>query len=92
MLNAMRQSAGSWIIKVLLGIIVVAFTFMGVGSFNARQNAKVATVNGDIIDITQYQQAYYNVLENLRARFGNQLNDGNDQNVQCAPAGPGWFD
>ena len=75
MLNAMRQSAGSWIIKVLLGIIVVAFTFMGVGSFNARQNAKVATVNGDIIDITQYQRAYYNVLENLRARFGNQLND-----------------
>jgi peptidyl-prolyl cis-trans isomerase D len=75
MLNAMRQSAGSWIIKVLLGIIVVAFTFMGVGSFNARQNAKVATVNGDIIDITQYQRAYYNVLENLRAQFGNQLND-----------------
>ncbi len=75
MLNAMRESAGSWIIKVLLGIIVVAFTFMGVGSFNARQSAKVATVNGDIIDITQYQRAYYNMLENLRAQFGNRLND-----------------
>ena len=75
MLNAMRQNAGSWIIKVLLGVIVVAFIFMGAGSFNARQASKVATVNGDTITISQYQQAYYNVLENLRAQFGNQLND-----------------
>jgi len=75
MLNAMRQNAGSWIIKVLLGIIVVAFTFMGVGSFNARQTSKVATVNGDTIDATQYQQAYRSVIGNLRAQFGDRLND-----------------
>ena len=75
MLNMMRESAGSWIIKVLLGIIVVAFIFMGAGSFSARRTAKVATVNGDPISIADYQQAYYNVLENLRAQFGNRLND-----------------
>lgn len=75
MLNAMRQNAGSWIIKVLLGIIVVAFTFMGVGSFNARQTTKVATVNGDTIDVNQYQQAYRSVIGNLRAQFGDRLND-----------------
>jgi len=75
MLNAMRENAGSWIIKVLLGIIVVAFIFMGAGSFNASRTSKVATVNGDAITANQYQQAYYNVLENLRAQFGNRLND-----------------
>ncbi|MBC2715980.1 MAG: peptidyl-prolyl cis-trans isomerase [Desulfobacteraceae bacterium] len=75
MLNAMRENAGSWIIKVLLGIIVVAFIFMGAGSFNAKRASKVATVNGDAITVNQYQQAYYNVLENLRAQFGNRLND-----------------
>lgn len=75
MLNAMRQNAGSWIIKVLLGIIVVAFIFMGAGSFSARRTSKVATVNGDAISVGNYQKAYYNVLENLRAQFGNRLND-----------------
>lgn len=75
MLNAMRENAGSWIIKVLLGIIVVAFIFMGAGSFSARRTSKVATVNGDPISVSDYQQAYYNVLENLRAQFGNRLND-----------------
>ena len=75
MLNVMRENAGSWIIKVLLGIIVVAFIFMGAGSFNARRASKVASVNGDIITVNQYQQAYYNVLESLRAQFGNRLND-----------------
>ncbi len=75
MLNAMRENAGSWIIKVLLGIIVVAFIFMGAGSFNASRTSKVATVNGDAITVNQYQKAYYNVLENLRAQFGNRLND-----------------
>jgi len=75
MLNAMRENAGSWIIKVLLGIIVVAFIFMGAGSFNARRTSKVATVNGDDITVNQFQRTYYSVIENLRAQFGNRLND-----------------
>lgn len=75
MLNAMRENAGSWIIKVLLFVIVLAFVFMGAGSFNASRTSKVATVNGDDITVNQFQQAYYSVLENLRAQFGNRLND-----------------
>ncbi|MCK5783073.1 MAG: SurA N-terminal domain-containing protein [Desulfobacterales bacterium] len=75
MLNAMRENAGSWIIKVLLFVIVLAFVFMGAGSFSAKRASKVATVNGDAITSNQYQQAYYNVLENLRAQFGNRLDD-----------------
>jgi len=75
MLNAMRKNAGSWIIKVLLFVIVLAFVFMGAGSFSAKRASKVATVNGDTITSNQYQQAYYNVLENLRAQFGNRLDD-----------------
>ena len=49
----MRENAGSWVIKVLLGIIVVAFIFMGAGSFNASRASKIATVNGDTININQ---------------------------------------
>lgn len=75
MLRSMRENAGSWMIKVLLGIIVVAFIFMGAGSFNASRTSKIATVNGKTITINQYERAYYNLLENLRAQMGNQLND-----------------
>ncbi len=75
MLNAMRKNAGSWIIKILLGIIVVAFIFMGAGSFSARRASTVATVNGEPITVSQYQQAYNTVLHNLRSKFGNRLND-----------------
>lgn len=75
MLNTMRENAGSWIIKALLGIIVVAFIFMGAGSFNASRTSKVAVVNGENITSDQYQRAYYNILENLRSQFGNRLND-----------------
>ncbi|MDO9264274.1 MAG: SurA N-terminal domain-containing protein, partial [Desulfosalsimonadaceae bacterium] len=75
MLNTMRENAGSWIIKVLLGVIVVAFIFMGAGSFRASRASKIATVNGEAISGDQYQRAYSNILENLRSQFGNRLND-----------------
>ena len=75
MLNTMRENAGSWIIKVLLGVIVVAFIFMGAGSFRASRASKIATVNGEAISGDQYQRAYSNILENLRSQFGNSLND-----------------
>ena len=75
MLRSMRENAGSWMIKVLLGIIVVAFIFMGAGSFNASRSSKIATVNGEKININQYQTAYNNLLENMRNQMGNQLNE-----------------
>ncbi len=75
MLRSMRENTGSWLIKILLGIIVVAFIFMGAGSFNASRASKIATVNGETINISQYQTAYNNLLENMRRQMGNQLNE-----------------
>ncbi len=75
MLRAMRQSAGSWMIKILLGIIVVAFVFMGAETFNAGRADKVATVNGELISIHDYQIAYDNMVQDLRRRFGDQFNE-----------------
>ena len=40
MLRSMRENTGSWLIKILLGIIVVAFIFMGAGSYNASRASK----------------------------------------------------
>ena len=37
MLNLMRKNAGTWLIKILLGAIVLVFVFWGVGSFSDRE-------------------------------------------------------
>ncbi len=75
MLRLMRQQAGSWIIKILLGAIVIVFIFWGVGSFRAQRGGRVALVNGDQITLDEYREAYNNLLEQLRERFGNNLNE-----------------
>jgi len=75
MLSKMRNSAGSWMIKILLGLIVLAFVFMGVGSFNANRTNKAATVNGEPIAINEYQQTYQRLIDRLRQQFGQQLNN-----------------
>lgn len=75
MLNLMRKHAGSWMIKVILFAIVVVFVFWGVGSFRSRNQTQVADVNGEIISVEAYRQAYYQLLENFRRLYGDQLND-----------------
>jgi peptidyl-prolyl cis-trans isomerase D len=75
MLNLMRKHAGSWMIKVILFAIVVVFSFWGVGSFTSRKETQVADVNGEIISVETYRQAYYQLLENFRRLYGDQLND-----------------
>jgi peptidyl-prolyl cis-trans isomerase D len=75
MLDLMRKHAGSWMIKVVLGIIVVVFVFWGVGSFRNRQSDKVAEVNGHVITYETFRQAYLRLIEQYRQVYGNQLSD-----------------
>ena len=75
MLRLMREKTGSWLIKILLGAIVIVFVFWGVGSFRAQRIGRVALVNGDQITIDEYRDAYNNLIEQFRQRFGNNLNE-----------------
>ena len=75
MLSLMRKHATSWLIKILLGAIVVVFVFWGVGSFRSRKASVVASVNGDIITAEEYNQSFNSLLEQMRQRFGNNLNE-----------------
>ncbi|MGD2151553.1 MAG: SurA N-terminal domain-containing protein [Desulfobacterales bacterium] len=75
MLRFMRQQAGNWLIKVLLGAIVIVFIFWGVGSFRAQRGGRVALVNGDQITLDEHRETYNNLIEQLRERFGNNLNE-----------------
>ena len=75
MLRLMRDKATSWLIKVLLGAIVVVFVFWGIGSFRAQRVGRVALVNGEQITLDEYRNAYNNLIEQLRQRFRNNLTE-----------------
>jgi len=82
MLRLMRKQAGSWLIKILLGAIVIVFVFWGVGSFRAQRGGRVALVNGDQITLDEYREAYNNLIERLRRRLGNNLDDAMIKQLQ----------
>ena len=75
MLNLMREKAGSWMIKVLLGAVIVVFVFSYGVMREKKKVAKVASVNGDPITMKEYRETYNNLIEQLRYRFGERLND-----------------
>jgi peptidyl-prolyl cis-trans isomerase D len=75
MLNVMRKNAQSWLIKIILGAIVVVFVFWGVGSFTSNKANRVAEVNGEPISIETYRTTYNNMVEQYRQRFGGQLTE-----------------
>jgi peptidyl-prolyl cis-trans isomerase D len=75
MLNLMRKNAGTWLIKILLGAIVLVFVFWGVGSFRDRGAGRIASVNGDPIMVEEYNETYNRLVEQIKQRYGNRLND-----------------
>jgi len=75
MLGLLRKKAKSWIIQLLLGAIIIVFVFWGVGSFRERKMGEIAMVNGESITFNEYTDAYNNFLDQLRQRFGKNLND-----------------
>ncbi len=75
MLSLMRKYATTWLIKIILGAIVVVFVFWGVGSYRAQRSSRVALVNGETITVEEYREVYNNIIEQLRKSFGNRLSD-----------------
>lgn len=75
MLYLMRKHAGSWMVKILLGAIVVVFVFWGVGSYTQQQAGILATVNGDVISWEEHRSETNRMLEQVRQNFGAGLND-----------------
>jgi peptidyl-prolyl cis-trans isomerase D len=75
MLKFMREKAGSWFIKVILGLISLVFIFWGVGSFQSNRLITVATVNGAPISVEDYRETYNRLVEQYRQQFGGNLDE-----------------
>ncbi len=73
MLDFIRKGASSWMIKFILGAIVVVFIFWGVGSFRSQRMDVVAKVNGEKIMTETYQREYRKTMEQYSKMFGGSI-------------------
>src|SRR4030042_2499694 len=73
MLDFMRRHTRAWLIKIILGAVILVFIFWGVGTIRARRADMVAEVNGRIITRADYQRAYSNVLKKYQQVYGDAL-------------------
>lgn len=75
MLNLMRKHARNWLMKIILGIIVVVFVFY-FGSMGNRQRAeRIAIIDGKPVVYADFQREYQNMLDMYRQRFGQGLTE-----------------
>lgn len=75
LLSLMRRHAKSWLIKVLIAIIAVVFVFYFGYSFTERRASRMASVNGDVITVAEYEKAYRNLLEGLQREYRGMWDD-----------------
>jgi len=62
----MRKNAQSMVVKFIFGVIIVVFSFWGVGSMKARQMTLAATVNGESIDRKALDESFRNLWRNYQ--------------------------
>jgi peptidyl-prolyl cis-trans isomerase D len=71
----MRKNAGSWIIKFILGGVILAFIPFGYGIYQDRGDTEIANVNGDPIHFEEFDRHYNNLVDQVRRNFGGSLNE-----------------
>ncbi len=76
MLDFMRKHASSIIIKVILGIVILAFVlYFGFTGRGSSAGEVVAKVDGLSIRGREFIRAYREMVERYRALFGNQVTE-----------------
>jgi peptidyl-prolyl cis-trans isomerase D len=74
MLNSLRNSAGSWVVKILLGVLILSFTLWGIGDiFRSSGRRTLAEVGNREITPQQFERNYRNQIAMVSNRLGRQL-------------------
>ncbi len=75
MLELMRKHARNWLVKILLGMVIIVFIFY-FGSYSWRQQSEaIAIIDGKAIPHVEFQKKYQNLIETYRQRLGGALTD-----------------
>ena len=64
MLDFIRGSSGSFVTKIIFGVIILVFIFWGVGNYSSVGQHAVATVNGEQITTVEFHKVINNALRN----------------------------
>lgn len=71
MLEQLRKGAGSWVARILLGLLIVSFGIWGVGDFiQGTQDRDVAKVGDTAITAQEFDQQYRRELQVWQQRLG----------------------
>ncbi|MBM4272827.1 MAG: hypothetical protein FJ139_11830, partial [Deltaproteobacteria bacterium] len=75
MLDLMRKHARNWLVKILIGMVIIVFIFY-FGSIRGRDRAEtIASLDDQIISYMELQREYHNLLDFYRQRYGDKLSD-----------------
>jgi len=75
MLSLMRKHAKNWLMKVILGIIIVVFIFYFGSMRGRRQTETIAIVDNTRITYTEFRKEYQNLLDLYQQQYGSSLTD-----------------
>ena len=74
MLRMMRKNAKSWVVKFVFGVIIVVFSFWGVGSMKAKQMTVAVTVNGKSIERKTLDNSFRDLWRRYQEQAQGQFN------------------
>jgi len=71
MLNTLRESSGSWIVKIFLGLLVLSFAAWGIGDiFRLQPDAAVVTVGETKISGREFLHDFNRQVHRMQQRLG----------------------
>ncbi|RLA85633.1 MAG: hypothetical protein DRG31_02445, partial [Deltaproteobacteria bacterium] len=73
MLKYFRKRAASWGIKIIMGLIILAFALWGTGRIGSKRETVVAEVGRYAISIGEFDRAFRQTLEGLQRMVGRAL-------------------
>ncbi len=74
MLDSLRRGAGTWIVKIFLGVLVLSFAVWGIGDiFRVSPDTAVAEVGDIEIGQGEFTTAFNNALSRLQRQFGGNM-------------------
>jgi peptidyl-prolyl cis-trans isomerase D len=85
MLQALRKSAGTWVVKIFLGILALSFVGWGVNDMLfTTPAAPVATVGGVEISANEFTNTYRREYDRLSKQLGGRLTPEQAREIRLA--------
>ena len=87
MLRSLRQTTGSWVVKIFLGIVMLSFAVWGVGDILQGGGERSIAVVGDAsISAQEFSNSYQREYQRLSSQLGGRLTTEDARNLGLVDA------